>query len=277
MNPQVQLSASRSLTAESVRAGSAPGGRLIVNADDWGRTPETTDRTLECILHGAVSSVSAMVFMADSERAGAIARERGIDAGLHLNFTTPFSASGVSTRLIDHHRRVSQYLLRSRLAQVIFHPGLVRSFEYVVSAQFDEFERIYGTRPERIDGHHHMHLCANVIVGGLLPSGTLVRRNFSFQAREKSVFNRLYRGVVDRALGRRHHLTDFFFSLPPLHPPGRLQRIFSLASESVVELETHPVNPEEYRFLAGGEILRCMGELPIAPRFSVHKQGRESR
>ena len=65
---------------------------------------------------------------------------------------------------------------------------------------------------------------------------------------------RLYRQVVDRMLARRHHLTDFFFSLPPLEPRSRLDRIFSLAKTSVVELETHPVMPDEYKFLRGGEM-----------------------
>src|SRR6266480_4217678 len=70
-------------------------GVLIVNADDWGRDAETTARIAECVVPGGVSSVSAMVFMADSERAADTARERGIDAGLHVNFTTPFSAPGL--------------------------------------------------------------------------------------------------------------------------------------------------------------------------------------
>ena len=67
-------------------AGAAPvealtAGRLVINADDWGRTRDTTDRTLECHERGSVSSVSAMVFMEDSERAAALARERDMDAG----------------------------------------------------------------------------------------------------------------------------------------------------------------------------------------------------
>ena len=70
-------------------------GRLIVNADDWGRDQVTTDRTLDCFVCGALSSVSAMVFMEDSERAAAVALERGIDAGLHLNLSTRFTAGGV--------------------------------------------------------------------------------------------------------------------------------------------------------------------------------------
>src|SRR5204863_4002166 len=65
-------------------------GRLIVNADDWGRDTHTTACILDCITRGTVTAVSAMVFMEDSERAAAEARQHSVDAGLHLNFTTPF-------------------------------------------------------------------------------------------------------------------------------------------------------------------------------------------
>jgi len=270
---------SRAATGEpACRRDEACTGLLIMNADDWGREPLTTNRILDCALRGAVSSVSAMVFMADSERAATMARERGIEAGLHLNLTTSFSAPGCPGRLVERQQELARYLLRHRLAQVVFHPGLVRSFEYVVAAQLDEFRRLYGADPDRLDGHHHMHLCANMLLGGLLPPGTLVRRNFSFQAGEKSLWNRLYRRFVDDMLARRHRLVDFFFSLAPLEPPVRLQRIFSLAREFVVEVETHPVQPEEYRLLTGGEIFRLAGDVRIAPPSAVPRRscpGRE--
>src|ERR1019366_6074921 len=243
-------------------------GLLILNADDWGRDQETTDRTLECIGCGSVSSVSAMVFMADSARAAAIARERGIDAGLHLNLTTPFSAPDSPARLIERQRELGRCLLRHRLSQVLFHPTLVQSFKYVVSVQLDEFYRLYGAPPGRIDGHHHMHLCANVLLGRLLPTGTVIRRNYTFRRGQKSWPNRFYRHFVDRALARRHCTTDFFFSLVPLQPE-RIQRIVSLAHRYEVEVETHPANSDEYRFLAGGEIHRLTGSVPIAPRFAL--------
>jgi predicted glycoside hydrolase/deacetylase ChbG (UPF0249 family) len=244
-------------------------GSLIINADDWGRDADTTDRALHCICRGTVSSVSAMVFMGDSERAATIARERALDAGLHLNFTAPLTGSGCSSLLVTHHCRVAKYLLQHRFAQVVFHPGLARSFEYVVSTQIDDFRRLYGVVPARLDGHHHMHLCANVVGQNLIPRGSLVRRNFSFQSREKKFINRFYRKFVDRRLAQRYRMVDFLFSLPPLEPTHRLQRIYSLARQYVVELETHPVNPEEYRFLTGDGIFRQLGDVTIATEFSA--------
>src|SRR5262245_59029679 len=110
-----------------------------------------------------------------------------------------------------------------------------------------------------------MHLCMNVLLQQLLPQATIVRRNFSFERGEKSLWNRFYRKAVDHSLARRHRMVDFLFSLPPMEPPGRLKRIYSLAGRSVVELETHPVLSEEYRYLAGGEIFREIGDVRIAP------------
>lgn len=254
---------------ELLQSAAAPhAGLLIINADDWGRDHERTERTLKCLLRGSVSTVSAMVFMEDSERAAATAQERGIDAGLHLNFTTPFSAPDCPPQLVERQRELASYLLRHAAARAIFNPWLARAFEYVVEAQVDEYRRLYQRDPERLDGHHHMHLCANVLLQGLLPAGRIVRRHFSFQPGEKALRNRLFRWFVDAVLARRYQIVDFFFSLPPLEPPSRLQRIFSLARRFVVEVETHPVNPEEYRFLAGGEIFRLTGDFPIAPHFA---------
>jgi chitin disaccharide deacetylase len=245
------------------RPGQRGSGALVVNADDWGRDRETTDRTLDCIQTNSVSSVSAMVFMQDSERAATLARERGIDAGLHLNFTSPFTGGSVSARLSEHQGRVCTALRAHRLAPVVYHPRLTASFDYVVKTQLDEFYRLFGTEPARVDGHHHMHLCANVLARNLIPAGRIVRRNFSFRRGEKGVINRSYRALVDRWLARRHPLVDYLFTLPPIEPRARLERIFALASESIVELETHPVDPCEYRFLASGEIHRRIGRAEI--------------
>jgi hypothetical protein len=209
-----------------------------------------------------------MVFMEDSDRSATLAREAGVDTGLHLNLTTPFSDRRCPAELLERQGELAAYLRRP-LAAAIFNPKLVRSFEYVVSAQIQEFQRLYGAEPVRFDGHHHMHLCSNVLFGRLLPPGTIARRNFHFRPGEKSLPNRLFRRFLDRQLAKRHRVVDFFFSLPPMHPADRLHRIFSLAREFVIEMETHPVNPDEYAFLEQGEIFRVLGDVEIAPRFAL--------
>jgi predicted glycoside hydrolase/deacetylase ChbG (UPF0249 family) len=223
-----------------------------VNADDWGRD-QTSQMMHDCVRLGAVSSVSAMVFMEDRSAGGGCPKKR-IDAGLHLNFTTPFSGNPGSA-LVTHQEKLTRYLRRHRLTQVLYNPGLKNSFAYVAAAQIDEYRRLYGADPHTVDGHHHMHLCENVLAQQLIPAGTLVRRNFSFQPGEKGRVNRAYRTFVDRRLERRHNTVDLLFNLNPLEPE-RLRRIFELAREFIVELETHPVDAAEYRFLTEGELFR---------------------
>lgn len=259
-----------SAASENLKREASVAGILIINADDWGADPETTDRIYECLCHGSVSSTSAMVFMSDSERAAALARKNPIDVGLHLNLTAPFTGPGLPASLIRQHAKVIGFLTRNRFARTIFHPGLVHSFRDVVTAQLEEFQRLYGMAPQRIDGHHHMHLCANILLGKLIPSGTIVRRNFSFQPGEKSIANRLYRKATDAILTKRHLMSDYLFPLQPLEPLARLERIVRLAHDCAVELETHPVNADEYQFLVGGGLRNLIGKLPIAPRYQLH-------
>jgi chitin disaccharide deacetylase len=64
-------------------------------------------------------------------------------------------------------------------------------------------------------------------------------------------------------------MTDFFFSLPPMDTPGRLEGICDLAARASVEVETHPVNREEYRFLMDGELMRRCGAVTIARGYSI--------
>ena len=243
--------------------------RLIVNADDWGRSEEVTDRIAECVLRQVVSSASAMVFMEDSERAADLARRHGVDTGLHLNLTTEFSSAACPSPLRERQRKLARFLRAFCVCPAIFHPGLATAFEYVVQAQLEEYEKLYCQAASRIDGHHHMHLCANVQFQKLLPAGTIVRRNFSFAPGEKSALNRRYRLWQDCRLARRHRITDFFFSLLPIGRPGRLEEIVALANRFSVEIETHPVNGDEFEFLTGGAWTRLAGSTGIAHGYSL--------
>ncbi|HKW16971.1 MAG TPA: ChbG/HpnK family deacetylase [Terriglobales bacterium] len=235
---------------------------LIINADDWGYDAHTTNRILACVERGSISSVSAMVFMEDSERAAAVARDRGIDAGLHLNLDTPFSKVPVSSKLAEHQAKLARFL-RSPFSRPFFHPGLVRSFEYVVSSQLAEYDRLYGAPPRRIDGHHHLHLAANVLLGRLLPHGTILRPHFSKESGEKRIRNSFFRCYSKLILARSYRTVDGLFALPPLEPK-RLMHIFARSREITIEVETHPTNPTEFEFLTGGALFRLLGEIPLS-------------
>lgn len=250
---------------------------VIVNADDWALNAAVTDSILACAQARAISSVSAMVFMDDSQRAADLARQHDIDAGLHLNLTCAFTAAGVPSKLLEHQHRISAFLRYERYARVLFNPLLARSFDYVTRAQIEEFERLYGAAPRRIDGHHHMHLCANVLVQKLLPPQAVIRRNQSFAAGEMSALNRWYRRTQDSYVARHFTTADYFFDLCPIET-SRLARILDRARDWSVEIGCHPDRMEESEFLMSGELAGW--GVAIAPGYTlrpVHKPGNDSR
>jgi predicted glycoside hydrolase/deacetylase ChbG (UPF0249 family) len=233
---------------------------LIINADDWGRSRAETDAALECYRNGRITSVSAMVFMKDSERAAELAKENDLDAGLHLNFAEKFTGSRVPTTLREYHDRIVRFLMRNRYSQLLYNPFLRKEFSYSCEAQAEEFARLFGKAPSHIDGHHHMHLCANLLLSKLIPVGMKMRRNFSFWPGEKSLLNRTYRGLVDRWLARRYRLSDYFFDLTQCIEKTKLDRVAALAKSSNVELMTHPILEPEAKYLMSdefSEILKC--------------------
>jgi hypothetical protein len=103
----------------------------------------------------------------------------------------------------------------------------------------------------------------------LLPAGTAIRPHFSSEPGEKRLRNGLFRRFTRILLARRHRTPDYFFSLSPLGRRGRLERVFGYARHSVVEIETHPINPDEYRFLTTGELFQWAGDTPIASGYMM--------
>lgn len=222
---------------------------LIITADDYGKTRHSTDSILKCFSNKRITSASVMVFMEDSERAATLASQTSLEVGLHLNFTLPFSTSNIPLKLREHQNRIISYLTKYKLSQVIYNPFLTDSFNFVFLPQQAEFVRLYGKNPDFYNGHHHMHLCANVLLSKMIPKDARVRRTFTFAQGEKNPFNRMYRHILDIFVSRRFISTDCFFSIVPVQNYERLQNIFNRAAGNTIEIEVHPENIEEIEFL----------------------------
>jgi predicted glycoside hydrolase/deacetylase ChbG (UPF0249 family) len=236
---------------------------LIINADDWGRAQVETDAALECHQRGCVTAVSAMVFMADSERAANIALEYRVDVGLHLNFSQEFDQPGVPAHLHEHQGKLMRFTLHRRFPMLLYNPLLRESFRRAFQAQWNEFIRIYGAPPSHVDGHHHRHLCANLLVDRFIPAGLPLRRNFTYAKDERGTINRVYRHFVDRLLLRRYRLTDSFFSLAEVLRSHRMSKVIQAARTGTVELMTHPIAESERLFLLSDEFATLTRDIDL--------------
>lgn len=225
---------------------------IIANADDWGRSSQETDVAFECVRGGQVTSVSAMVFMADSERAAELAEDK-VDVGLHLNFCEPYTAMRrVSSSLFEEHHQICQFFNSNKFAMVMYNPFVSDQLRRSYDAQVDEFVRLYGRQPSHINGHRHMHVATNMLLDKIIPSHAKVRRGYSFFSGEKGWLQQSYRDCVNRNLSRKYVMTDHFFSLKLCLAKKQIPRVVALARESVVELMVHPQMRPELEYLRDG-------------------------
>jgi len=230
---------------------------LIINADDWGGTLADTDAAFSCYKKGRITSVSAMVFMEGSARAANLAKESGIDAGLHLNFDQAFTGPGYEkySFLKKYHDQTISFLTLSKYAFLFYNPLLRKQFKYVFNAQYNEFLRLYEKPPSHINGHHHMHLCSNMLFDRIIPKYHKIRRNFTFKQGQKGLANRIYRALVDRWLKNRYFVTNYFFALSSLLNENNMSAVIESAKNSNIEIMTHPAVEKEYNCLMSNEYL----------------------
>jgi predicted glycoside hydrolase/deacetylase ChbG (UPF0249 family) len=247
---------------------------LIITADDYGKNKQGTDSALECFSKGRITSASAMLFMEDSERAAPLALKAGVEMGLHLNFTEPFTSHDTPAKLHEHQARLVSFLTKHRSSQVIYNPFLTNSFEFVVRHQVDQFIRFYSGPPCYYNGHHHMHLCANMLFSGMIPTGAAVRNTFTFALCEKGVLNTLYRRFLRTWLSRRFVTTDSFFSIAGTGKT-KLSDIIGRAAGESVEIEVHPENTEEKNFLLSDDWINTVRSIPTGGFRLLRNKGQE--
>jgi chitin disaccharide deacetylase len=246
---------------------------IIVNADDWGRSPKETEAALDCYRAGRLTSVTGMVFMADSERAADIALSNNIPVGLHINLNEPFTGKISSDYIRSAQRRIAGFLNKNKYMQLLHNPFLAKPIREVFNAQLEEFCRLYRKSPSHFDGHQHMHLCTSMLIVAPIPRGEKIRRSFSFESGEKSVVNRSYRACVNHRIQSRYRLTDYFFALSErLRPEERFTRVCALARDTAVELMTHPIVPEEQAFLMSDRYACAMKPLQKGSFLDLHRR-----
>jgi chitin disaccharide deacetylase len=110
---------------------------LIVNADDFGRSPGINRGIMEAHERGIVTSASLMVRWPAAEEAAAY---NGLDLGLHVD--------------------LGEWAYRNDRWQALYERVRLEAAEAVaaeVAAQLEEFRRLTGREPSHLDSHQHVH------------------------------------------------------------------------------------------------------------------------
>jgi predicted glycoside hydrolase/deacetylase ChbG (UPF0249 family) len=218
--------------------------RLIVNADDFGRTRGVNAGVVEAHIYGIVTSTTVMVLEPAAEEGVADARRRAprLSLGLHFELT----GGGLPASSPD---RIPSLLVDGRFLRfaVDLPPELPREeIARELDAQIFLFEKMAGVAPSHLDSHHHSALHPSVqpvFAQAALRLGIPARASSS-EAREAL-----------RSAGVRtpDRFIDSFYG--PEATAANLREILLGLAHETTELMCHPGRADE-RLLSGSSYAR---------------------
>ena len=204
--------------------------RLIVNADDFGRSSPINQAVLRAHREGILTTASLMVNGNAFEEAVEIARENPkLGVGLHVTLVCGRSVLTAQEipDLVDRDQNFNDDPVRSGLRYFV-QRRLHSQLRQEIAAQFEKFHGT-GLRMDHVNGHLHLHLHPTVF--GLLTAhrkewrwthlrlvrdpfwlnARLASGHWSYRAAHALVFHLLsrYAEAALRRMGARHTRTVF--------------------------------------------------------------------
>jgi hopanoid biosynthesis associated protein HpnK len=135
------------------------GRRLIVNADDFGRSSSINEAVIRAHCEGILTTASLMVNEPACEEAVRLARNHSsLGVGLHLTLLCGHSALPQARipGLVNPANEFTTSPLRAGI-RYFFYPGLRQQLREELRAQFAKF-RATGLALDHVNGHLHLHL-----------------------------------------------------------------------------------------------------------------------
>lgn len=133
--------------------------RLIINADDFGRSASINEAVIRAHREGVLTSASLMVNEPDCAAAVALAKENPkLGVGLHLTLLCGHSALGREKipGLVNAQQEFSENPAGAGF-RYYFQPGLREQLRAEIHEQFARFHAT-GLPLDHVNGHLHMHL-----------------------------------------------------------------------------------------------------------------------
>lgn len=243
--------------------------RIIINADDFGISPEVNQCIAECFLQQLIDRTSIMVNMPYAQEAVEIARKCGFldTVGLHINLTegNPLTEKIKSTVFCDASGSFSQggRTTRSR----IYLDKMTKEAVYEeIAAQCQRYLDL-GCVLMHADSHQHIHTSlslVDMILVALQKYGfESVRLSRNIPLHEISGIKRIYKGIINNKIkeyNAKHNkykmATEFFGNMDDV------ERFLTneAQEQDTIEAMTHPGMLREDGMVYDVLNQKCIGE-----------------
>jgi len=238
--------------------------RLIINADDFGLTPGCNAAIVRALSEGAIGDTTLMINSEFAPAAVALLRERGINqVGLHLNMTcgTPVLPTAEVSSLVDGTGR-----FRRKVGKAIAAMD-PREVEREFAAQAEKFLAT-GLMLTHLDSHHHAHTYPEVF-----PIALAMAKKLGVPMRQIS--DSLKREIVAAGVKTSDWFSwDFYDEGATLE---NIERIISQCPDGVLEIMSHPGEPEELIYSVSSYNAQREKELAVlmSPEFKAFLRERD--
>jgi hopanoid biosynthesis associated protein HpnK len=150
-----------SLSTDSLETGNMPvrHSRLIVNADDFGRSHSINEAVIRAHGEGILTTASLMVNEPGLDEAVALAKQNSkLGVGLHLSLLCGRAALSPEKipGLVNPRGEFSENPVATGF-RYFFQRGLQQQLRAEIHAQFEKF-RATGLPLDHVNGHLHLHL-----------------------------------------------------------------------------------------------------------------------
>lgn len=251
---------------------------LIVNADDFGKSPEVNKAITECINRGIVNRTTVMTNMPYASEAAYIAAKNGFTehVGLHINLTegTPLSESIKKNPVFcDENGNFNQAFYYNTKLRLHMNDKCVFDIEQEIEAQLEMY-RDLGFTLNHLDSHHHVHTnlpfykaLKNLSTVYDFSSIRLSRNLYKDQKFLKTVYKNYYNKLIGSIC---EHTTDFFgsyidaanyFIFP--NDISSLKKFEEFISKYDLEIMVHPLYNQEG--------ILCDGEIPFEKEIKLYE------
>jgi len=219
--------------------------RLIVNSDDYGRTPEISRGIREAHLQGVVTSTTCMMNIPTTTRDVALALHEapGLKMGVHLVLTAkrPILPQEWVSSITDENGDFLKY--NAFIANL---PAIKLSeVKAEWRAQIESFIAAAGTKPTHLDSHHHSSYFTAGLFSLMLELAEEydcpIRRNTSAELTEsdKQVADLMAKSSVRQP----DHFIDDFYDEGATHE--NMLNIINNLREGTTEIMCHPGHVDE--------------------------------
>jgi chitin disaccharide deacetylase len=137
-------------------AGARPQRRILICADDFGHSRETSHVILDLLSRGKINATSCLVESGAWATLGGQLRQiadarNSVAVGLHLNLTERFAQDAFGSLSPPDLIRLTRLLMLPI-------GGRNNNIYVRMASQWDLFVRYFGREPDFVDGHQHVHL-----------------------------------------------------------------------------------------------------------------------